>query len=195
MKNIIKLAVAFAFGVLVTVVLYPVISPAPAPTDNTAEIKALVDAAVRDALAGAATDIDSAAVAAVREPAVTGDNSDTPQDAETGQTADVSAVSAGGTEPTPVPPPEPTPQPTPAPTAQPTPVPTTQPTPAPTPEPTPAPTPQIVRQEPEREYFYEDGKKYAYVEGFKTLFEENPDSVQEDYYYWDPDNSIPGPFH
>jgi len=167
MKSIVKLALAFALGILVTVtVILPEFqtSDKPEESDQTsniqAEIEEAVDAAVMEAFASVKKIAEQPAVQTVQEtePAkvpVTPEPEVPVQEAE--------AASDLETE------------------REPTPAPTTQ----------PVPTTQLKPAEPE--CFYEDGKKYAYINGIKSHITDEP-SVQLDYYDWenDPAGQIPG---
>ena len=111
MKNLVKLALAFTLGIVVTVtVILPTFKATPEPAeaaptpDVQAELKELINAAVMEALSSPTADAEPAAVQLEQE-----------EKPEPVEEAEQEAEAP--------PEPEPTPNPTPAPTVQPTPIP------------------------------------------------------------------------
>ncbi|MDR1668989.1 MAG: hypothetical protein LBR76_03440 [Oscillospiraceae bacterium] len=181
MKNIMKLAAAFVFGVSLTLAvtflfILPSLQIAPADSTPAADQQA-------DALAAAGVD-------------ETGDVVPEPSETES-----VMSMVPETPEPSPSPTPVPTPGITPEPSLSldPSPTPEPSPDPKPTPPATVQPSPKPAAT-PAQEIFYdEDGRRYTYLNGFKMYLadEDDPNVIQKDYYDWenDPDKDIPGPFN
>lgn len=176
MKNTIKLAAAFVFGVVLTLAvtflfILPSLQIAPADSAPPSEQQA-------DALAAAGIDEDGGAV----------------PPAEPSATEPVIGAITAPPNPSPDPTPEPAPSITPEPSLVPTPIP--EPSPAPTPTPSAAVQPPPAPKPSEPEYFYDEGGKYVYINGFKSYVTDEPGSIQVDEYDWenDPLKDVPGPF-
>ena len=172
MKSIVRLALAFALGIFVTVtVIIPKLgaNPEPAETAQTPEIQAEVMAAVTETIEAVPLKAEIAEVQEEPEVIVIADVSEPKEIAKV-------------IEPEPASTPEPAKEPVKAQQSSP-----------------PQPTfgPQTKKAEPE--YFYEDGKKYAYINGHKTYIagDDEPAVNQIEAYDWenDPIGQIKGPFN
>jgi len=157
MKNFIKLALAFALGIFVTIAVIKMFLSEPAPVepfpdiDIQAEIKEAVDAALL--IKGEPVETET-----IQEPEIEADVTTTTETSEPEETAEEI-------------------KPEPAPVVTTTPEPKTEPKVIVT-------TSQATQAKPtEPEYFYEDGEKYAIINGFKShIVEDKPGATEIESY-------------